>query len=154
MFDFSTSEWTKKATKSSNEQYPDDRILESFAFSSKFGYMCGGNISNTNVYYSDVWKIDLETLEWFKMDYSLNAGICFHCSTVVDDSYMYYFGGLGHGFDGFNTLGWFIIRPPSLYRLCLQTIGHSPNRKNNTISLPAAIADELNLNDNNSSCDH
>ncbi|KII66641.1 hypothetical protein RF11_01907 [Thelohanellus kitauei] len=73
IFDFSTNIWTKSHTHSKNNEYPHGRFRESYAFSSDSAYMSGGitpNItSNGTTCYSDIWRIDLETLEFFKLNY-------------------------------------------------------------------------------------
>ncbi|KII66665.1 Kelch domain-containing protein 10 [Thelohanellus kitauei] len=68
-FDFSTNTWTARVTKSETQQFPGDRSEESFAFSSNFGYLSGGINQGTSTLYSDIWKFDLETLEWLKLDH-------------------------------------------------------------------------------------
>ncbi|KII61191.1 Kelch domain-containing protein 10 [Thelohanellus kitauei] len=149
IFDFSTNTWTTRATSSKTQMYPDDdRKRESLTFSRNFGYLSGGMSSTTH--HSDMWKIDLETLEWFKLDYSLKTCIFNHCMSVVDDFYLFSFGGMGHHPDRLNKLQKFIIRPPTLYRLCLESISRSPNMRIYAKSLPVAIANELNFNRNSS----
>ncbi|KII71142.1 Nitrile-specifier protein 3 [Thelohanellus kitauei] len=69
IFDISTNIWTITAMVSKNQQYPDQRTFESFAFSGKFGYMSGGKIFGTETYFYDIWRIDLAALEWLKLDY-------------------------------------------------------------------------------------
>ncbi|KII65477.1 Kelch domain-containing protein 10 [Thelohanellus kitauei] len=143
IFDFSNSTWTTRQTYSKNQLYPDDRINESFAFSNNLGYLSGGESSAG--YRSDIWRIDLETLEWFKLYYCLKARIFNHCMSVVNDCYLYSFGGLGLHPDRLNTLQTFIVRPPTLYRLCLESISKSPNLRGYAKRLPAAIIDEINF---------
>ncbi|KII63055.1 Kelch domain-containing protein 10 [Thelohanellus kitauei] len=148
IFDFSNHTWTTKTTISKNQQYPEDRFDEAFAFSSRSGFMSGGMIPDTNIFHSDIWRIDLETLEWFKLNYTLTTGIYDHRMTVVDDSYLYSFGGDGNYHARLSLLDKFIIQPPALYRRCQETISKYPNLKSNIKSIPAAILDELNLNNN------
>ncbi|KII71151.1 Kelch domain-containing protein 1 [Thelohanellus kitauei] len=149
IFDFSTHTWTSRVTSSKNKLYPDDRIYESMAFFRKFGIMSGGIMPYSNIYYSDIWWIDLESLEWFKIEYSLTTGVYDHRMSVVDDYHLYSFGGY-HDEGCLNSLERFPVQPPTLYRLCLEFISQSPILINHTESLPAAIVDELNLNDKKS----
>ncbi|KII71245.1 Kelch domain-containing protein 10 [Thelohanellus kitauei] len=147
IFDFSIHTWTKRVTNSKTQQYPDNRIVESFAFSGSFGYMSGGKILYSDQYYSDIWRIDFETLEWIKLPYILKTGLTSHTMSVVDEIYLYSFGGCDIGSNYFNSLQRFILRPPSLYRLCLESIGKSQNLNSYIKSLPPSIVDELNIND-------
>ncbi|KII67087.1 Kelch domain-containing protein 10 [Thelohanellus kitauei] len=145
VFDISTYTWTTKATISKTQQYPEDRVNESFSFSSNFGYLSGGKNSHTVFY--DIWRIDLETLEWIKLDYSFQTGFGVFSTTVVDDCYLFGVGMLHYVFE-YNALERLTIRPPSLYRRCIESIKRSPNLIICSMSLPAAIVDELNLDHN------
>ncbi|KII72817.1 Kelch domain-containing protein 10 [Thelohanellus kitauei] len=150
IYDFSTNTWTSRITNAKNQHYPDDRIFEAFAFSENLGFMSGGMEPYINTYYSDIWMIDLLTLEWFKLQYSLTRGVFYHRISIVDDCYLYSFGGYSD--DGsIDTLESFMVQPPKLYRLCRESIIQSPNLSNNAKSLPVSIMDELKFNDNISS---
>ncbi|KII63357.1 Kelch domain-containing protein 10 [Thelohanellus kitauei] len=145
VFDFSTNTWTSRATKSKTGKFPDERSEESFTFSDNIGYLSGGENLKTRTIYSDVWKFDLATLEWLKLDCSLQTSLYSHCTSVVEDYYLYVFGGLGIESDRLKTFERFIIRPPALYRSCLESICGSPNFESYTTSLPAEILDEINF---------
>ncbi|KII65474.1 Kelch domain-containing protein 10 [Thelohanellus kitauei] len=148
IFYFSTNTWTTKETSSITQEYPEDDLKnDSFAFSSKFGYLSGGMSSTTHN--SDIWKINIETLEWFKLENPYKRGLVYHTMSVINDSYLFTFGGWRDHNDHLRYMQKFPIRPPTLYRLCLESISRSPNLISYTKSLPAAILDELNL-DNNS----
>ncbi|KII66109.1 Kelch domain-containing protein 10 [Thelohanellus kitauei] len=149
IFDFSTNTWSTRGTSPKTKLYPHDRVNESFAFSSNFGYLCGGESSKG--YHYDIWRIDLETLEWLKLDYSLKNGLKFNSMSVVDDSYLYSFGGRRNADDILNTFEMFTVQPPSLYHLCLESISRSPRFRNRANSLPIAFQDDLNLDNNDSS---
>ncbi|KII66114.1 Kelch domain-containing protein 1 [Thelohanellus kitauei] len=129
IFDISTDTWTTRETNPENKQYPNDRILESFSFSKNFGYLSGGKIPDTNKNYSD----------------TLKTGLTLHCTSVVEDSYLYSFGGHGNISNYPNFLERFTVQPPTLYRLCLESIRRSPNLKSCISLLPPAIVDDLNL---------
>ncbi|KII71194.1 Kelch domain-containing protein 10 [Thelohanellus kitauei] len=146
IFDFATNTWSKRTTKSKNQQYPSDRFLESFTSSNRFGYMSGGKTPDSNTYSSEIWKIDLETLEWLKLDYSLKSGCILHCMTILDDTYLYSYGACDSDSYERDTFESFIVRPPTLYRYCLEHIRRSPNLTNNLESLPTSIMNELILN--------
>ncbi|KII73976.1 Tip elongation aberrant protein 3 [Thelohanellus kitauei] len=147
IFDFSNHTWTTKETNSKNQQYPEDRFDESFAFSSKFGYMSGGVCPYTFNGYSDIWRFDLDTLEWLKLDYSLKACLSRHVMLVVDDLYLYSFGGRCKKYRDLNLLQKFILQPPTLYRLSIESVLRSPNVKIYIKSLPPSIRDEFDIND-------
>ncbi|KII73977.1 hypothetical protein RF11_11576 [Thelohanellus kitauei] len=78
MFSFSlkTSKWSK--------QYPEDRFDESFAFSSKFGYMRREVCPLTFTRYSDIWRFELDTLEWLKLDKIAECDNLHHVFTSFD----------------------------------------------------------------------
>ncbi|KII63057.1 Kelch domain-containing protein 10 [Thelohanellus kitauei] len=146
IFDLSTNTWTSQATHETGQRYPDDRFDESFAFSNNFGYLSGGE--NSDGYDPKIWMIDLETLEWSLLNYTLEIGLVLHCTSVVDDSYLYSFGGVDDIFDNENILQRFKVRPATLYRICLETIARSPNFSSFIAQVPPAIANDLNLDKN------
>ncbi|KII63879.1 hypothetical protein RF11_05096 [Thelohanellus kitauei] len=134
--------------QANNGEFPSDRDHYSFTFSTKFGYLSGGDsVDETRSgFYNDIWRINFESLEWFKLDYSLKSGIAFHNMALIDDSILYVFGcEYEHPFLS-NTLERFVVLPPSLNRLCLESIMGLPDVKTITECLPASIADELNTN--------
>ncbi|KII62269.1 Kelch domain-containing protein 10 [Thelohanellus kitauei] len=145
MFDFFTNTWTSRATNSKSQHYPDDRIYESFTFSDNVGFMSGGINPNFNVVFSDIWRINLETFEWFKLEYSLKTGVYCHRMSVIDDYYLNSFGGYRDIYIP-NPLECFTIRPKSLYHLCLESIYKSSNLRHYADFLPPAMAEEFNLN--------
>ncbi|KII66113.1 Kelch domain-containing protein 10 [Thelohanellus kitauei] len=144
VYDFSMNTWTVKATFSKTEQFPsDNRVHASMAFSKHFGYLSGGMISGR--YNSDVWRIDLGTLEWFKLDYSLETGLGIHCMSVIYDSYLYIFGGDSNNSDPVITLERFTVRIPTLFRKCWESINRSPSLRRLAATLPTSIINELDL---------
>ncbi|KII72944.1 Actin-fragmin kinase [Thelohanellus kitauei] len=151
IFDFSTSTWTTRAAIAINLQFPNERSGESYAFSRNFAYMSGGSGRGTQRSRSDIWRMDLETLEWLKLDCCLKTGNSHHLMSVVEDTYLCSFGGNGRSQGFFDAPERFTIRPPSLYRLCLEFICRSPNIRSYIRSLPADVVEKLNIDDNNSS---
>ncbi|KII68978.1 Kelch domain-containing protein 10 [Thelohanellus kitauei] len=145
-FDFSTNAWTKKTTKSKTQKFPGCRIEESLAFSSNCCYLSGGRNRSLKIIYSDIWKLDLETLEWYELDYSLRTGLYLHCTSVVDDCYLFIFGGYGSRSNNHNTFERFIVRPPTLYRLGRESIIRSPNFERHMEYLPPFFVDEFRTN--------
>ncbi|KII71177.1 hypothetical protein RF11_09198 [Thelohanellus kitauei] len=109
--------------------------------------MSGGKIFGTYTYFSDILKIDLETLKWFKLDYSLETCVCRHRMFVIDNSYLYCFGGVPKDRHNLHSLEIFMIRPVTLYHQCLKSICTSPNSRIYNQYLPASIRDELKIND-------
>ncbi|KII72043.1 hypothetical protein RF11_05933 [Thelohanellus kitauei] len=106
--------------------------------------MIGGSINNGTRCYSDIWRIDLESLEWFKLDYTHKIRKYDHIVSVVDDSYLYSVGCWFAKKPLINTIERFTLRLPSLYRLSLESVCRSPNCKIYLKSLSSAIVDELN----------
>ncbi|KII65473.1 Kelch domain-containing protein 10 [Thelohanellus kitauei] len=145
IFDFSTNTWTTRATSPKTQQYPNDRNDESFAFSDNFCYLCGGQNPQAYTYHYDIWRIDLETLEWVKLDYTLKKAMCFQCTSVVNDSHLYSFVGEGDGWDRQYSLQRFTVQPPTLCRICLESMSRSPSLRTHTKSLPGVVIDELDF---------
>ncbi|KII72561.1 hypothetical protein RF11_13258 [Thelohanellus kitauei] len=152
IFDLCTNTWISRETSSKNQQYPDDRQYVSWAFSGNVGFMSGG-IRPFNTYWTsgDIWRIDLESLEWLKLEHV--GHVYDHRMSVVEDNYLYSFGGY-HDEGSSDAFECFTVQPPRLYRLCLECIRNSADLKKYTICLPAAIVDEFNFNDNDSSLYH
>ncbi|KII73978.1 hypothetical protein RF11_11577 [Thelohanellus kitauei] len=110
--------------------------------------MSGGIINQTGESCSDIWRIDLETLEWVKLDFCFNIGRYDHCMSVVDGCYLCSFGGERPCFRDYKRIAMFPVQLPSLYRLCLESLRRSPNSQSYIESLPKSITDELNINNN------
>ncbi|KII73472.1 hypothetical protein RF11_04296 [Thelohanellus kitauei] len=66
ILDLSTYVWARRETQSKNKQCPYARVGESYAFSSNCAFMSGGRTLNNNASYEDIWRIELETLEWIQ----------------------------------------------------------------------------------------
>ncbi|KII73468.1 hypothetical protein RF11_04454 [Thelohanellus kitauei] len=150
IFDLSTDTWIFKETKSKTGQYPEDRDEESFSFSKNFGYRNGGDTESE--FLADIWKIDLETLEWCQIDYvysfyiyTLQTDIYFHPTSVVEDTYLFSFDRDVQDSNYHNLLKRFILRPQTLYRQCLEKISRYPNSRYLIASFPITIASGLNF---------
>ncbi|KII72046.1 Kelch domain-containing protein 10 [Thelohanellus kitauei] len=141
IFDFYNNTWTSRETKSKTQMYPEPRFLESFAYSRSYIFISGGNGLGT--YFSDIWRIDLENLEWIKLEITHERSVSMHGMAIIDDCYLYSFGGMRVEDYTPNTFERFILRPPTLYRLCLEYISRSPDLRSLTDFLPASIVDEL-----------
>ncbi|KII70807.1 Kelch domain-containing protein 10 [Thelohanellus kitauei] len=153
IFDLCTKTWTERQTNSKTKQYPEDRIFESFVFSCNFGYLGGGRHPEHNTLYSDIWKVDLESLEWLKLNYTFKTGIKNHQMAVIKDVKLFSFGGGGDNPDSPHDLERFMVNVPTLYNLGLEYVSRDPKMKKLTDSLPSAILDELNLNQSDRSVD-
>ncbi|KII61161.1 hypothetical protein RF11_16444 [Thelohanellus kitauei] len=115
------------------------------------GYLSGG--ISFEGFYTDIWKIDLDTLEWFQLDYILQTDMLFHRTAVVEETYLY---SLNADFNDFNytySLEKFILSPPTLYRQCLEKIERSLNLRTCIASLPPSIADDLSSENHDPSLD-
>ncbi|KII72339.1 hypothetical protein RF11_10737 [Thelohanellus kitauei] len=115
--------------------------------------MSGGQMLDDFTVYSDIWRINLETLQWFKLDYTHKIEIFCVIACVVEDSYLYLVAGVSNGELFGSKLERFDIRYPSLCGLCLESIRPSPNIKSLTKSLPADILDEIKNIENDSSAE-
>uniref|UniRef100_A0A914EB49 Kelch domain-containing protein 10 n=1 Tax=Acrobeloides nanus TaxID=290746 RepID=A0A914EB49_9BILA len=75
---------------------------------------------------NDLWKINLTTLQWTKLDTNLVNGVFFHSAVVTFEGCIYIFGGCCDGRSAVRTnrVQRIWIRPPSLQRLAMQTIVH------------------------------
>ncbi|KII71380.1 hypothetical protein RF11_09139 [Thelohanellus kitauei] len=142
IFDIRINTWSTKQTKSSAQQYPCDREDDSFAFSTNTCYLSGGE--DDVEFYTDIWKIDFESIEWCKLDYSL----CLHTTSVVEDKYLYRYNADQDDSNDPYFLERFILRPPTLYRPSLEKICRSPNMRHWISSLPPVVAYYLNFDNN------
>ncbi|KII70605.1 hypothetical protein RF11_16137 [Thelohanellus kitauei] len=91
-FDLLSNVWTTKQISVKNQQYPESGDFESFAFSNNIGYFVNGYDPCPVIREIEIWVIDLETLEWSKLDYTVAKGTFRNQLCVVDDSYLYSFG--------------------------------------------------------------
>ncbi|KII66647.1 hypothetical protein RF11_01913 [Thelohanellus kitauei] len=147
IFDFSTNAWSTRATTSKNKQYPPYQRTETYAFSSTCVYMTGGCKSSDPLSNTGIWRMDLESMEWTRMDYFVKT-VAFRVITcVVDDTYLYSFSMICNDSPKPTTLELFTLQPPSLYRLCLESVYRSPNMTRYIGSLPMAILDDLKISD-------
>ncbi|KII63906.1 Actin-fragmin kinase [Thelohanellus kitauei] len=153
IFDFSTNSWSIRSTSSKEGQYPNDRVNEAYAFSNNCAYMSGGKSEDGSICFSDIWRIDLENLEWLKLNDFLKTAGDGHKMCVVEDVYLYSFRGDGSDEGCFKRLERFTLRFPSLYRLSLECLFRSPNVRNYIKLLPTRIMVDLNLSDKNSYLD-
>ncbi|KII63903.1 hypothetical protein RF11_04572 [Thelohanellus kitauei] len=95
----------------------------------------------------------LYALEWFKVNESFEPGAFQHYWAVINDSFLYNFDGVVNKVGSLNKLERFMVWPPSLYRLSLESVCRLPNARDHIKSLPPSIVDDLKLDDNNSSLD-
>ncbi|KII73925.1 hypothetical protein RF11_15627 [Thelohanellus kitauei] len=107
--------------------------------------MSGGIISPLEIC-KDIWRIDLERLEWIKLDCRFKEGKYYHLTSLVDDSYLYCLGG-DHSKNIYrNELQKFTVEPKTLYRLCIESIQHLPILRIRAEYLPPFFQDELDIN--------
>ncbi|KII73467.1 Kelch domain-containing protein 10 [Thelohanellus kitauei] len=141
VYDFSTSAWTTRTANSKDQLAPCLRMYESYAFFGNYGYLSGGK--DLSGYNSEIWRIDLETLKWLKLDYTLQTGLIFNCIAVVSGCYLYSYGGIGEHKEAPNKLYRFILQPPTLYRLSQESFCRSLTSKAYLKLLPPSIQDDL-----------
>ncbi|KII65617.1 hypothetical protein RF11_10055 [Thelohanellus kitauei] len=107
--------------------------------------MSGGRNFDTDTDLLDIWRIDLETLEWVKLDKSLPRTIYSHRMSVVEDCFLYNVGAYEISSRYFDVMERFILKVPSLFRICLESVCRLPNITNYINLLPPYIVDHLNL---------
>ncbi|KII61153.1 Kelch domain-containing protein 10 [Thelohanellus kitauei] len=117
IFNFSSNTWSTRATNVKDKWDPKIRIHDSYTFSDHFGYLSRG--TDITGYNSDIWRIDLDTLLWCKLDYTFPAGLFFHSMAIVSGCYLYSYGSVGDGIVHSNMLRRITLQPPTLYHLCL-----------------------------------
>ncbi|KII73982.1 Kelch domain-containing protein 10 [Thelohanellus kitauei] len=145
VFDFTTNIWTKRSTSAYNEQYPPERVFEAYAFSSTCAYMSGGPNPDWSALLLDIWKIDFETLQWVKLDQSLQRGLWYHRMSVVQDSYLYHVGSYHEKSRYLNGIERLILRIPTLFRISFEAVCRSPNSRIYIASLPETLLMDLNF---------
>ncbi|KII65625.1 hypothetical protein RF11_14253 [Thelohanellus kitauei] len=94
IFDLSNNKWTTRATNSKNIQFPSLRGNEAYAFSSDCAYMSGGRTLDRTAHFSDIWRMDFESLEWIKLDYEC---VTIDCQLSMIATYIELEGGLETG---------------------------------------------------------
>ncbi|KII61163.1 Kelch domain-containing protein 10 [Thelohanellus kitauei] len=146
IFKFSSYTWSTRATNVKEKWDPNIRIHDLYTFSSHFGYLSRGK--DLTGYNSDIWRIDLETLHWCKLDYTFPSGLILHGMTVVNGCYLYSYGGVDDGVVHSNILRRIILQPPTLYSLCLGSINRLLKSKTCKKLVPPSILDDLNSNVN------
>ncbi|KII71998.1 Kelch repeat-containing protein 2 [Thelohanellus kitauei] len=141
VFNILTCVWSTKETTSATNKYPDDRSGESFAFCEGQAYMTGGMIRAQ--YMSDVWNINLKTLEWRKMK-QLHKARSGHITSIVGNYTLYSFGGIPRDTDAIRGMESYIFCPLSLYRASMQYLIRSGEIENKDLYLPRSFHDEFN----------
>jgi hypothetical protein len=105
-------------------QLPDSEQQETVV------YICGGH--DGNEIFSDVWRLELQSLQWSRMvSCSLPRPVYFHSVAVTPSGCMYSFGGITEGGDNATrtadaNCAWMCI--PKLTEICWEAILHyNPN---------------------------
>ncbi|XP_071810516.1 kelch domain-containing protein 10-like isoform X2 [Asterias amurensis] len=89
--------WTVEKTKPCPKgAYPAPRKHHSCVQWKNEVYICGGH--NDEVIFDDVWRLELPSLQWFKLPTALPVPTCFHTAAITPETSkikcMYIFGGL------------------------------------------------------------
>lgn len=114
-----------------DNELPEPRRAHSCVQFNDEVYICGGyremnSDANENSAYNDLWKLDLKTFFWHKIDQVLPFPRFFHSAAVTSKGCMYIFGGVQHLKD--NVLArtndvfkmWLVI--PSLLELSWEMV--------------------------------
>uniref|UniRef100_A0A915HKH7 Kelch domain-containing protein 10 n=1 Tax=Romanomermis culicivorax TaxID=13658 RepID=A0A915HKH7_ROMCU len=125
-FDLQLSEWISLNTKADKRHgFPGARRCPGLARRKNDVYICGG--TSNNFIYDDVWKFNLETSRWQKLNLVLPRPVYFHSFDISPDGGMYVYGGVAskQGTSEVERLGelyCFRLAPPSLKQLCSKNI--------------------------------
>ncbi|KII73257.1 Kelch domain-containing protein 10 [Thelohanellus kitauei] len=97
VYKMSMKMWGTSPTTSPTGEYPVDRENETWAFGGKYGYLCGGqrlDMESKRSFIEDVWRIDLETFEWKKLNLTPKQGRSHHAMALLNEDCLYVFGGI------------------------------------------------------------
>ncbi|XP_071960566.1 kelch domain-containing protein 10-like [Antedon mediterranea] len=95
VYDLETRKWeytTTKASRSFDHPYPKRRVYHSCCHWKNNIYMCGGH--NSSYIYDDLWRLNLETLQWSKLSATMPVPTFFHTAAVTPAGCMYLYGGV------------------------------------------------------------
>jgi len=76
----------------SDNGYPDPRRCHGTAQIDNQVYIFGGY--DGDYIFDDIWKLDLDTLQWIRLPVNLNNPVYFHASTVSEEGKLLMFGGV------------------------------------------------------------
>lgn len=101
--------------------YPRPRKFHSLVHLGDLVIITGG--CNDEMYFRDMWRFNLSTLEWTLLKQKLPHKLFFHDATVTREGCMYIFGGIRKQ-DGLRTrqLYKMWIKVPSLKATCIEAI--------------------------------
>lgn len=100
MFDLDTNEWqyfeTLPELNHLSNGYPANRVHYGWTqckVDKQYVYMCGG--FNDTKFFTDVWRLDLSTFQWYNFVQSqLLKPTFFHSLTITNTGRMYYLDGM------------------------------------------------------------
>ncbi|XP_033106528.1 kelch domain-containing protein 10-like [Anneissia japonica] len=94
-YDLGTRLWEYLSTRpweSIEHSYPKRRVYHTCCQWKDSIYMCGGH--NSSYIYDDLWKLNLETLQWSKLSVSMPVPTFFHSAAITPAGCMYLYGGV------------------------------------------------------------
>lgn len=123
VFNIKVYEWKRRMTKADPEHgFPGRRRCHGCCQLGKNGYITGG-FSGRRIY-DDVWKLNIETLEWTKLKIKLPEPVYFHASAITPDGCLYYHGGVltHNGTARTDKLNFIWVAVPSLVTIAWRNI--------------------------------
>lgn len=159
VFDIINRKWVKIKT------YPDLRIAEGFpqprrchgcVTNGSYVYICGGYDGVT--VFSDIWKINLPTMQWTKLRQSLPRPVYFHSTALSPSGQMFIFGGvtsIGENKRTSNLYSVWLTIPPlkELAWLAVQhyapNLSSIPKEKLLECGIPVSCLERIDFSDSN-----
>ncbi|XP_035234268.1 kelch domain-containing protein 10-like [Stegodyphus dumicola] len=85
-------------------------------------FICGGQ--DGGGIFSDVWKINLKTLQWEKLNTNLPTPVYFHSAAISQAGQLFVFGGVNSILENSRTNELFSmwVKIPSLAEMCWEAI--------------------------------
>jgi len=104
--------------------YPDARRCHGLVQFHNQVWVIGG-YDGSDIF-PDVWKLDLETFQWRRLDIELPTPVYFHAVTISEEGQLFVFGGVDNIAENTRTnkvySAW--LRVPSLRCLCWEAMKH------------------------------
>ncbi|XP_033648079.1 kelch domain-containing protein 10-like isoform X2 [Asterias rubens] len=119
VFDLETREWQLMVSiEDPQHGYPESRRCHGCAQLNNEGYITGGY--GGKKIFDDIWRINLDTLQWTQLDIRLPKPVYFHSSAITPSGCLYYHGGVVSptGDERSDSLIRIWLKIPSLLKMC------------------------------------
>ncbi|XP_048409784.1 kelch domain-containing protein 10 isoform X4 [Stegostoma tigrinum] len=122
-YNLETNTWEEMQTKPQDRTgFPAARRCHSCVQIGHDVYVCGGY--NGEIILGDLWKLNLQTLQWTKLPAEMPEPAYFHCAAVTPAGCMYVHGGVVNIHENKRTDSlykiWLVV--PSLFELCWERL--------------------------------